>query len=383
MNFYLLETFSTIIYMLGINVPAILWAFGKGGECKSTESMSLVVGILVSFCQIPYFIRIIKLWKQAADVNEFESSLTLLSPKFFPIFIYQALFLAMFESSLMRTAGETFCFCIEFQETIFQIIGGIYGYFWIRGALFGGFRTHVSGVTRIGILLLTQLLRYVSTKLLRYAIVFKVGGDKMESCPYIAYANMFIIIIISALIAIAFACSGLGAIGFLISGPICFTLWKEDYLMRVAGWVLRKSNKDFDANEWLGSKETCAYDEPNFMLWVLPFGCWLLFYLVLAGIRHFLQRRGVIQIPESPDQTAEFFQKQYRLIEKSYDMKKLPEKVLEEKSCPICWENFIANEKVSYVEECFHIYHADCINKWIVKGSYCPLCKRRIKLKYF
>ena len=317
-------------------------------------------------------------------LNEFEASLTMLSPKFFPIFIYQALFLAMFESSLDTTSSsDSRCFCVKLQEIIFQTISGIYGYFWIRGALFGGFRANIPKFLRIGILILTQVLRYLFTKLLRYAITFKYGNEIMESCPYIAHVNMFIIILISALIALAFACSGLGAIGFLISGPICYTLWERAYFMKLAGWVLKKSNDEFNSGDWV-SKD-CPYDEPNFMLWLLPTVCWLLFNLILEGVRYLMRNRGIVQVqvPDSYNNSAEFSKKQYQLVDIPYNTKKLPEKAISEKECSICWENFVGNEKVSYVEECYHIYHSACINKWVAKSQYCPLCKRRIKLKYF
>ena len=42
--------------------------------------------------------------------------------------------------------------------------------------------------------------------------------------------------------------------------------------------------------------------------------------------------------------------------------------------CIICMENFEENEKVKQLY-CGHIFHGDCIDKWLEKEKKCPFCK--------
>ena len=52
-------------------------------------------------------------------------------------------------------------------------------------------------------------------------------------------------------------------------------------------------------------------------------------------------------------------------------------KDFENNECIICLEPMIINEKVKILE-CGHMYHYDCINKWIEKKGEinCPLCSK-------
>ena len=53
------------------------------------------------------------------------------------------------------------------------------------------------------------------------------------------------------------------------------------------------------------------------------------------------------------------------------------EKHFENNECIICLEPMIINDKVKILE-CGHMYHYDCINKWIEKKGEinCPLCSK-------
>ena len=52
-------------------------------------------------------------------------------------------------------------------------------------------------------------------------------------------------------------------------------------------------------------------------------------------------------------------------------------KDFENNECIICLEPMLVNDKVKILE-CGHMYHYDCINKWIEKKGKinCPLCSK-------
>ncbi len=53
--------------------------------------------------------------------------------------------------------------------------------------------------------------------------------------------------------------------------------------------------------------------------------------------------------------------------------KLLPEK----KRCTICLENFAKFDKVINLN-CLHMFHNNCIKKWLKKKSFCPICKNEV-----
>ena len=55
-----------------------------------------------------------------------------------------------------------------------------------------------------------------------------------------------------------------------------------------------------------------------------------------------------------------------------------PNKLDEEnKKCMICLENFCPNEQVTALP-CIHLFHTQCIKKWMEKKRECPICKLRL-----
>ena len=50
------------------------------------------------------------------------------------------------------------------------------------------------------------------------------------------------------------------------------------------------------------------------------------------------------------------------------------ENKLKEKQCVICLEEFKTGDEQTTVP-CFHVFHPDCINKWLTKNNSCPICK--------
>lgn len=54
-------------------------------------------------------------------------------------------------------------------------------------------------------------------------------------------------------------------------------------------------------------------------------------------------------------------------------------KYVEEKSeeCTVCLENFDSDDTV-FRSECSHVFHSQCIIKWIINKSSCPICRKHI-----
>ena len=61
-------------------------------------------------------------------------------------------------------------------------------------------------------------------------------------------------------------------------------------------------------------------------------------------------------------------------ISKIHDINKLAE---EKKRCSICLENY-KNGDDSIILPCIHIFHSECIKKWMKKNGVCPICKFKI-----
>ena len=50
-----------------------------------------------------------------------------------------------------------------------------------------------------------------------------------------------------------------------------------------------------------------------------------------------------------------------------------------DKTCSICLSDFNNEDKVS-ITECDHIYHNDCIKKWLRINNTCCICKQELKI---
>ena len=46
--------------------------------------------------------------------------------------------------------------------------------------------------------------------------------------------------------------------------------------------------------------------------------------------------------------------------------------------CPICWENYSSEKRVTYFPGCEHIYHTECIKEWVHGHNTCPTCRRTL-----
>jgi ribosomal protein S27AE len=50
----------------------------------------------------------------------------------------------------------------------------------------------------------------------------------------------------------------------------------------------------------------------------------------------------------------------------------------ENRFCPICQSDIVINTEIIRELNCSHIYHIDCIDKWLLLKNECPLCKKII-----
>ncbi|UJR10238.1 hypothetical protein I4U23_014451 [Adineta vaga] len=46
----------------------------------------------------------------------------------------------------------------------------------------------------------------------------------------------------------------------------------------------------------------------------------------------------------------------------------------EENKCSVCWDDFEQNQILRRLR-CFHLYHKDCIDKWLKDNNQCPICR--------
>ncbi|KAL6532789.1 hypothetical protein OROGR_013749 [Orobanche gracilis] len=48
--------------------------------------------------------------------------------------------------------------------------------------------------------------------------------------------------------------------------------------------------------------------------------------------------------------------------------------------CPICLDSFQEGDLCRNIPVCKHLFHAKCLDKWIVKKPTCPVCRSRVHL---
>lgn len=52
-------------------------------------------------------------------------------------------------------------------------------------------------------------------------------------------------------------------------------------------------------------------------------------------------------------------------------------------TCPICFEDYKENDIVSKLPICDHAFHKKCVNSWLKKNRFCPLCRADVREKLF
>lgn len=365
MNVYFILVALSSLNLIGNNLPGALYLTGYAEGCTPSDRSSIILGFIFSLLQLSYLARILKLSVKAANADQIESEMIEISPKLFPAFIYQIYFVAM--TSISHLTSESACTPISLQQIGFKITAGIYAYFWIRGGLFSYTPQIRSRLLVLATQAFTFLMAYFFESLLRLNY-----RSSLSDCNHLSQTGLLLISTIFAFISISFLAFGSELIGFILSLPLSYLFWKSSYMMRAIGSVVEYSGGEFSPEK----DSSCPHSQLDLMLWTLPFILWFFFSITMTLVRFILLRRAQAQ---NFEQSPEPLEQGSPLRAKVFGKHKLPPRISEEKTCSICWEEFNHEENVSFVEECFHIYHSSCINKWITHGSQCPLCKRKIQ----
>ena len=58
----------------------------------------------------------------------------------------------------------------------------------------------------------------------------------------------------------------------------------------------------------------------------------------------------------------------------------LPDRITKYRECTICFEEFLPGQMVKDVPSCFHIFHSECLDMWLLQKFNCPNCNLEIKV---
>lgn len=93
---------------------------------------------------------------------------------------------------------------------------------------------------------------------------------------------------------------------------------------------------------------------------------------VLEALEMLLQQAGATGGPVAADRSDISRLPTSKLS--STDVSKLP---AEQSSCVICMETFVEGDEIRRLP-CLHIFHKDCIDRWLGRVGSCPVCKHRV-----
>ena len=59
-----------------------------------------------------------------------------------------------------------------------------------------------------------------------------------------------------------------------------------------------------------------------------------------------------------------------------------PDKFKHQKTCSICYEDFVKDDKITPLScDIRHYFHSECIETWMKEKNQCPLCKKEINVQ--
>lgn len=82
--------------------------------------------------------------------------------------------------------------------------------------------------------------------------------------------------------------------------------------------------------------------------------------------------------------SASLLEEELRIIRRSFrPYGELMEKEsgVENVECPICLGVFEGEQMCIRLPGCRHVFHAECIDEWLVEKSNCPYCRSNIRLE--
>jgi len=65
-----------------------------------------------------------------------------------------------------------------------------------------------------------------------------------------------------------------------------------------------------------------------------------------------------------------------RLLGKSNKIKENDPLIVEDDTCNICCDKYVANQFKRVLPECCHTFHKKCIDKWLKQKGECPICRK-------
>mmetsp|Transcript_43779 Transcript_43779/g.85920 ORF Transcript_43779/g.85920 Transcript_43779/m.85920 type:complete len:201 (-) Transcript_43779:29-631(-) len=48
------------------------------------------------------------------------------------------------------------------------------------------------------------------------------------------------------------------------------------------------------------------------------------------------------------------------------------------RSCTICLEDYVCDEEFAITNECKHVFHSECILRWLEQHNECPICRKQV-----
>jgi len=109
----------------------------------------------------------------------------------------------------------------------------------------------------------------------------------------------------------------------------------------------------------------------------------LLLVIVLVILYYYLRRKMILEQERRIEEQEEKNREQKRLVE-DFLKNDLKKEIFNERtkindcdSCTICCEDFIVGQSEVSITPCFHVFHYDCIYKWIkekINNPCCPNC---------
>ncbi|CAG9333567.1 unnamed protein product [Blepharisma stoltei] len=128
--------------------------------------------------------------------------------------------------------------------------------------------------------------------------------------------------------------------------------------------------------------ESCLPDK-EFSFFVLMSAC--ISFLISFVLRRWNLRMGrAMRLNRAPllQPTADYSRIRGPQLKKVEEWIVKYKETEEKDTCAICFDEFKNKEKVAALPECGHLYHTECIKRWIIVKPECPCCKADLSI-YF